>query len=89
MDLGNQQPYFDRSRRYDGVLANRRHRYLVVAWPEADPLAWMWERLAQDPAPGKARLAALEAGRPSMLVYARGLAGALTASGRRRLRFWT
>jgi len=68
---------------------NRLRRYLVVAWPEADPLAWMWERPAQNRRPPRRVWPLVKLVGYQLLVYGRGLAAALTTSGRRHLRFWT
>src|SRR2546426_927505 len=65
---------------------DRLRLYLVKAWPQADPLAWMWR--------GEPRR---QAGRIRPLVklavyqiwiWSRGLLAILTPSGRRRWWFW-
>jgi hypothetical protein len=65
---------------------NRLRRYLAVAWWKTDPLAWVWMG-SSGWRPRRiwplVKLVAYQ-----LLAYARGLAAALTPSGRSRLRFW-
>jgi Uncharacterised nucleotidyltransferase len=67
----------------------RLHYCLVKAWPQVDPLSWMWRGEGKDQLkPGwiwpLVKLAVYQ-----IWICARGLLGILTPSGRRHSQFWT
>ena len=67
---------------------SRLHRYRVVVWPEADPMAWVYERRVQGER-ASARIGPLaKVAGYQLWMYARGAWAALTPSGRRSFAFW-
>jgi hypothetical protein len=68
---------------------NRLRHCMVVAWPEADPLAWMWQSQRQDRRWPRRVWPLVKVAGYQVWVYSLGLTAMVTALGRRRCLFWT